>query len=154
MSQYLNLDSNFVNELPRFRLPMMTEVGGVYRAFEVAGDSMFPIRSGTTIVARYVEEWSSVKNGTPCIIVSQSEGIQFRRLFVQDAVLGLHCDNPLFPSTELAIGQVLEIWEAKSYISSAFPIGSPSLEHLKELVLDLTEQVKKLNHSPAAALPQ
>jgi len=39
---------------------------------------------------------------------------------------------------------VLEIWEAKSYISSTFPIGGVTLDHLASMVLDLSQQVKQM----------
>jgi len=42
------------------------------------------------------------------------------------------------------LDDVLEIWEAKSYISSTFPIAELSLERVASLVLDLQQQVALL----------
>ena len=145
---YLNgyADREFIEELPRFRLPMLPG-NGTYRAFEIAGDSMLPLASGTTIVGRYVDEWSNLKDGTPCIVVSQKEGIVFKRIFnklKQNQLFALHSDNPTYSPYDIKAEDVLEIWEAKSYISSTFPIGGVSLEQLASMVLDLTQQVKKL----------
>src|SRR5690606_12619051 len=69
---YLNgyADPEFVEDLPKFRLPMLAGTG-TYRAFEISGDSMLPLVSGTVIVGRFVEDWSYIKDGTPCIVVSQ-----------------------------------------------------------------------------------
>lgn len=147
---YLNgyPDREFIEELPRFRLPMLSG-GGTYRAFEINDDSMLPsVGRGTTVVGRYVENWKTIKGGTPCIVVSTS-GIEFRRLHpLTDGFCLLH-DNPVSaPKSErmgtTAFEDILEIWEAKSYISSTFPLTAPSLENLSDMVLDLTRQVKDM----------
>ncbi len=145
---YLNgyADPEFIEELPRFKLPMLGS-NGSFRAFEISGDSMLPISSGTVIVGRYVEDWSSIKDGTPCIVVSEKEGVVFKRIFnkIQDAaMLRLHSDNPIYSPYELHVEDVLEIWEAKSYISSTFPIADLSLDKLSSIVLDLQKEVMKL----------
>lgn len=141
---YLNgyTDREFIEELPRFRLPMLSG-GGTYRAFEISDDSMLPsVGRGTTIIGRYVEDWHTIKGGTPCIVVSQRAGILFRRVVADGAFIKLSADNAECASEPLT--DVLEIWEAKSYISSTFPVGNPSLENLASMVLDLTQQVKKM----------
>ena len=145
---YLNgyADREYLEVLPKFRLPMLTQTG-TYRAFEIAGDSMLPIASGTVIVGRYVEEWASIKDGTPCIVVSSRDGIVFKRIFNKmrlNAMFVLHSDNPNFSPYDISVDDVLEIWEAKSYISSTFPIAELSLERVASLVLDLQQQVALL----------
>ena len=145
---YLNgyADREYLEVLPKFRLPMLTQTG-TYRAFEIAGDSMLPIASGTVIVGRYLEEWASIKDGTPCIVVSSRDGIVFKRIFNKmrlNAMFVLHSDNPNFSPYDISADDVLEIWEAKSYISSTFPIAELSLERVASLVLDLQQQVALL----------
>ena len=145
---YLNgyADREYLEVLPKFRLPMLSQMG-TYRAFEIAGDSMLPIASGTVIVGRYVEEWTSIKDGTPCVVVSSRDGIVFKRVFNKlrsNAMLVLHSDNPNFSPYDVKADDVLEIWEAKSYISSTFPIAELSLERVASLVLDLQQQVALL----------
>lgn len=145
---YLNgyADAEFIEDLPRFKLPMLGS-SGTYRAFEISGDSMLPIASGTVIVGQFIDDWSSIKDGTPCIIVSQKEGVVFKRVFnkIKDAaVLRLHSDNPVYSPYEIGVEDVIEIWEAKSYISSSFPIADLSLDKLSSIVLDLQKEVQKL----------
>ena len=145
---YLNgyADREYLEVLPKFRLPMLSQTG-TYRAFEIAGDSMLPIASGTVIVGRYVEEWTSIKDGTPCVVVSSRDGIVFKRVFNKlrsNSMLVLHSDNPNFSPYDVKADDVLEIWEAKSYISSTFPIAELSLERVASLVLDLQQQVALL----------
>jgi hypothetical protein len=98
-------------------------------------------------VGRYVEDWSSIKDGTPCIVVSSRDGIVFKRVYNKlrsGAMFVLHSDNPHFSPYDVQADDVLEIWEAKSYISSTFPIAELSLERVASLVLDLQQQVALL----------
>src|SRR3982751_4421577 len=76
---YLNgyADPEFVAQLPKFYLPMFKQ--GTYRAFEIKGDSMLPLVSGTTIIAEYVENWGEIKQNETYVIVSQSEGVVYKR---------------------------------------------------------------------------
>jgi len=145
---YLNgyADPEFIEELPRFRLPMLSTLG-THRAFEIKGDSMLPIASGTVIIGKYIDDWSEIKDGTPCIVVSQNEGVVFKRVFNKiknTAVLRLHSDNPVYDPYEVAVDDVNEIWEAKAFISSTFPIADFSLNKLTSIVLDLQQEVIKL----------
>jgi transcriptional regulator with XRE-family HTH domain len=145
---YLNgySDPEFIEELPRFQLPMLGNQG-TFRAFEISGDSMLPIASGTVIVGQFIEDWSMIKDGTPCIIVSQKEGVVFKRIFnkiEEAATLRLHSDNPVYSPYEVHVEDIMEIWEAKSYISSTFPIADLSLDKLSSIVLDLQKEMLKL----------
>lgn len=145
---YLNgyADPEFIEELPKFRLPMLNTTG-THRAFEIKGDSMLPIASGTVIIGKFVEDWSLIKDGTPCILVSQQEGVVFKRVYNKiktDATLRLHSDNPVFQPYELPVDNIYEIWEAKAYISNSFPIADFSLSKLTSIVMDLQQEVIKL----------
>jgi transcriptional regulator with XRE-family HTH domain len=145
---YLNgySDPEFIEELPKFKLPMLNTTG-THRAFEIKGDSMLPIASGTVIIGKYIDDWSQIKDGTPCILVSQSEGVVFKRVYNKiktDATLKLHSDNPVFMPYDLSVENIYEIWEAKAYISTSFPIADFSLTKLTSIVMDLQQEVIKL----------
>lgn len=144
---YLNgyADPEFMEELPKFRLPMI-QAPGTYRAFEIKGDSMLPIPSGTVIVGRYVENWQEIKDGTPCVVISTQEGVAFKRIYQQQQLssLRLHSDNPLYEPYEVKLQDIVELWEAKAYISTTFPIAEISLDKLTSLVLDLQQEMQKL----------
>jgi transcriptional regulator with XRE-family HTH domain len=145
---YLNgyADPEFIEVLPKFRLPMLGK-GGTYRAFEISGDSMLPISSGTVIVGRYMDDWSQIKDGNPCIVVSRIDGVVFKRVYSrlkEAASLSLHSDNPTYSPYAVEAEDILEIWEAKAYISSTFPIADISLNKLTSIVMDLQHEVLKL----------
>ncbi len=52
---YLNgfSDPEFISELPKFQLPMLAK-NATYRAFEIMGDSMLPLTSGSIVVGKYI----------------------------------------------------------------------------------------------------
>src|SRR6201999_2945664 len=102
---YLNgyADPEYVAQLPKFYLPMFKN--GTFRAFEIKGDSMLPLPSGTTTVAEYVENWGDVKQGDTYVVVSKSEGIVYKRVgnkFKDNKKLKLVSDNPAYDPYEIA----------------------------------------------------
>lgn len=145
---YLNglADPEYIEELPKFQLPMLTE--GTFRAFEIMGDSMLPIKPGTIIIGEYVDNWRNVKNGETYVIVSDSEGIVYKR--VQNKItddggtLLLKSDNLMYSPYEVNIEEVREIWKARMYISSDFPEPEMTLEKLSSIVMDIQQEVIKL----------
>ncbi len=145
-------DPEYLQELPRFQLPMLPQ-NGTYRAFEIAGDSMLPILPGTIIIGKYVEQLEDIKNGQTYIIVSEQEGVVYKRVFnyvTEKGLLYLVSDNTVYAPYELPAESILEIWEAKAFISTQFPEGnnrtknSLSMQELTEMVLNIKAEVVKL----------
>src|ERR1700761_9125584 len=102
---YLNgyADPEYVAQLPKFYLPMFKN--GTFRAFEIKGDSMLPLPSGTTIIAEYVENWTDIKPGETYVIISKTEGIVYKRIgnkFKDNKKLKLISDNPVYEPYEIA----------------------------------------------------
>jgi transcriptional regulator with XRE-family HTH domain len=140
-------DPQFVAELPKFNLPNLKE--GTYRAFELSGDSMIPIQPGSIIIGQFVERLDEIKDGHLYIVVSQRDGIVFKRLFNHISETGwlvLRSDNPAYQPYTLQPEEIMEIWKAKAYISSVFPEGEVSLHRLMETVLELKEEVQRLKN--------
>jgi transcriptional regulator with XRE-family HTH domain len=149
---YLNgyADPEFIGELPRFQLPALPS-NASYRAFEISGDSMLPIRSGTIVIGRYVEELADVKDGKPYVVITQQEGIVFKRLYRYPDDPGRLClmsDNRNYNSFDVRAGDIIELWESKAYIAFDFPDPDAdiqlSLNKLAGIVLDLQQEVIKL----------
>ena len=74
-------DPEYLTDLPRFHLPVLPK-GRTYRAFEISGDSMLPILSGSIIVGSYVEQLSDIKNGKTYVLVTRSEGIVIKEYLI------------------------------------------------------------------------
>ena len=148
---YLNgyQDAEYVSELPKVSLPVLPR-NATYRAFEIKGDSMLPIQSGSIVFGEYVDDLASVKNGSLNIVVSQLEGIVFKRVFNflnDDGKLLLVSDNKEYEPYSIDASDVLEVWSAKGFFSSKFPDveqESVSLDHLAFQVLSLQNEVQRL----------
>lgn len=144
-------DPEYLKELPKFQLPFLPK-NGTYRAFEITGDSMLPLTPGTIVIGKYAEQVSDIKNGSTYILVTGKEGIVYKRVFnyvEENGKLFLTSDNKLYSPYEIDVNEVIEIWEAKAFISVSFP--SPdneiTLEKLTGIVIDLQQEVIKLkNH--------
>lgn len=148
---YLNgyADPEYIKELPRFKLPILKQ--GTYRAFEISGDSMLPILPGTIVVGEWVEDIGSIKNGKPYILVTNREGIVFKRVFnylQESGKLFLVSDNRQYAPYQIDGADVIEIWSAKAYISVDFPDGQTnpemSVEHLASVVMNLKQEIQTL----------
>ncbi|MFZ5999941.1 MAG: S24 family peptidase, partial [Bacteroidota bacterium] len=124
---------------------------GNYRAFEITGDSMLPIMPGTIVIGEYVENLKSIKNGKTYVLVTQREGVVYKRVFnyIDDnGKLFLVSDNRQYAPYQIDAEDVLEAWSAKAYISVQFPDieAKPdvSVEQLAGLVLDLQKELLDL----------
>jgi transcriptional regulator with XRE-family HTH domain len=147
---YLNgyADPEYVAQLPKFYLPMFKQ--GTYRAFEIKGDSMLPLVSGTIIIAEYVENWADVKMGETYVVIAKSDGIVYKRIgnkFKENKKLKLMSDNPVFDPYEIAGDDVLEMWKAKGFISTHFPepTPEPTLESLTSMMAQMQRSISGLN---------
>lgn len=143
-------DPEYLTELPRFHLPVLPK-GGTYRAFEISGDSMLPLASGSIVIGRYVERINEIRNGNTYVLATQSEGVVYKRVFnyiEEKGKLFLVSDNKAFSAYELDPAEIMEIWEAKAYISVEFPDpGSSSelsMEQLMDMIGNLRNDVEEL----------
>ncbi len=145
---YLNgyADPEFVKELPKFRLPVLSQ--GTYRAFEISGDSMLPILPGTIVIGEYVDDLRDLKNGKTYVLVTKREGIVYKRAFNylhEGGKLFLVSDNRQYAPYQVDAEDVVEAWAAKAYISVQFPDvetkNDVSVEQLAGLVLDLQKEI-------------
>lgn len=149
---YLNgySDPGYLQELPKFQLPILPQ-NRSYRAFEIQGDSMLPLPSGTIVIGLYVENLSDIRNGKTYVILSKTEGVVYKRVFNQvhdNGNLFLVSDNKVFSPYSIPASEVLEVWQATAYIGLDFPEagrGSDmTLVKLTEIVMDLQQEVIRL----------
>lgn len=143
---YLNgyADPEYVRELPRFSLPMFAQ--GTYRAFEIKGDSMLPLPSGSIIIAEYVENWNDIKSGQTYVVVSKSDGVVYKRIgqrYKEDKGLKLVSDNKTYDPYWLAAEDIIEVWRAKAFMSTELPepAPEPTLEGLSSMVAQMQKTI-------------
>jgi hypothetical protein len=144
-----------MQELPRLYVPTLGT--GTYRAFEIKGDSMLPIQTGTVIVGQYVDNWHDVKTGGTYVVVTVNEGVVYKRVvnrIYDNGNLELISDNKAYTQYSVAVEDILEIWEARMYLSSTFPEPEETKEEEKlnmnqmtDLLLNLQKEVNSLKGS-------
>jgi len=116
-------DLEFIGSLPKFSLPFLPKDKS-YRTFQIQGDSMLPIPEGAWVTASYIQNWELIKDGTPCIIVTQDDGIVFKLVYNQlekNQTLLLVSTNRNYTPYDLEIGKVIEIWKFETY--NGFEVG-------------------------------
>lgn len=141
---YLNgyADPEYVKELPRFNLPMFNQ--GTYRAFEIKGDSMLPLSSGSVIIGEYVENWHDIKSGQTYVVISKDDGVVYKRVgakYKEDKGLKLVSDNRVYEPYWVAADDILEVWKAKAFISTELP--EPTPEPTMETLTSMMAQMQK-----------
>ncbi|MCU4156268.1 helix-turn-helix domain-containing protein [Carboxylicivirga sp. A043] len=116
-------DMQFIASLPRFSLPFLPP-DKTYRTFQIRGDSMLPIPEGAWVTGSYIQNWTRVKDGTPCIIVTRDEGIVFKvvyNLIEKKQLLLLVSTNRIYKPYEIAVDKIVEMWQFETY--NGFEIG-------------------------------
>lgn len=149
---YLNgfSDPEYIKDLPKFQLPLPFLKQGTFRAFEIMGDSMLPIQSGSIILAEYLDNWNDVKVGETYIVISKNEGVVYKRAgnkFKENKELKLVSDNKLYDPYTISSDEILEIWKAKAFISSSLPdpTPEPSIETLSSMMAQMQKSISQLN---------
>lgn len=135
-------DPEYMAELPKFSLPMFNQ--GSYRAFEIKGDSMLPLSSGSIIIAEYVENWHDIKPNHTYVVVSKEDGVVYKRIglkFKEDKGLKLVSDNKSYEPYWVQTADIIEVWRAKGFISTDLP--EPSPEPTMETLTAMMSQMQK-----------
>lgn len=152
---YLNgyADPEFIEELPNFNLPMSEFSQGSYRAFQIKGDSMLPIKPGSYVLAEYLENWNWIKDNQCYIVVSKEEGVVYKRVINQLASnqnLELHSDNSAYDAYSISGNDLVEIWQAKAFLSFDMPEKTSeqiSVDQLSSMMQQLKSDVDNLKNN-------
>lgn len=105
-------DPEYIEHLNKIKLPFLPT--GTHRAFPIKGDSMLPVKSGSYIVAKFVEDIRDVKNGNTYIVLTLNDGIVYKRVFDkidENQSLQLVSDNKKYDAYNVPVNDVLELWE-------------------------------------------
>jgi transcriptional regulator with XRE-family HTH domain len=149
-------DPTWLSTLPTFGLPIKELAPDrTYRMFQIEGDSMLPIPSGSYILCQYVEDWMSVGGLRPHVVVTRDDGVVFKRVendLPQGSRFVLHSDNPAFAPYAVAGDDVVEVWRAAAYLSFELPSpldGQPASAATVRSALDtLREEIDALKRKP------
>ena len=141
-------DPEFLDELNTFTLPMLAP--GDYRAFEIIGDSMLPTPSGSVIVGEKVGSLKEVKNSNTYIVVSNADGVVYKRIITNDdhqEKLTLLSDNPLYEPYQVNSQDIVEIWKAVYVIQKAGAQAMWDVDQLAGVVTSLQDKISTLKRT-------
>lgn len=115
------LNEEYIRGLRKFYLPFLPEK--TYRAFQLSGDSMFPIPEGAYILTEYVDEFKNIKNGSPCIVITK-EDIVFKLVYdvkeLKEHLLLVSLNKNVAPYT-IEKDNILQIWKMVYYFTNEMP---------------------------------
>jgi transcriptional regulator with XRE-family HTH domain len=116
---YLDMcsDPEYIKDLPKIHFPNIPD--GTYRGFQISGDSMMPLETGTVIISSYVEKLENVKNDKTYVIVSKSEGVVYKRVknLAKEKCLLLISDNTNYLPYKIHYNEISEIWQHYAHLS-------------------------------------
>lgn len=112
-------DLDFVKELPKLSLPFLSRQL-TYRAFEISGDSMLPVKPGSIVIGEFLDNLLDLKSGDLCIVVTKSDGIIYKRVYnflEKCGQLLMVSDNLIYDPYLINSDQILQIWRQRKIIS-------------------------------------
>ena len=107
----------YIKDLPKMKLPHLDS--GTYRGFEISGDSMLPIESGSIVICSYVEKLNDLKDDKTYVIISKKEGLVYKRVRRNnnDNSLMLFSDNEIYLPYKISFDDIDEIWQYHAHLS-------------------------------------
>lgn len=139
-------DPEYLKVLPTFHLPFLSK-NKKYRSFPIKGDSMPPVVEGSFVVAEYIQNWMTIRNATPCIVVTKEDGIVFKvlnNLLSTNESFQLCSTNTFYEPYEVKANEILEIWRFVNYISPELPDVKLDENGLTKSVQALQQEVHSL----------
>lgn len=145
-------DPEYIEQLQKFNLPFLPT--GTHRAFPIKGDSMLPVKSGSFIVARYVSDITDIKSGKTYIVLTQQDGLVYKRVYDQsedNGTLLLKSDNRDYHPYEVNINEVLELWEFTCSINTQeYDAQDLQISSILQMFNSLKIELKALEKSRSA----
>ncbi|GAA4810969.1 LexA family transcriptional regulator [Litoribaculum gwangyangense] len=105
-------DPEYIEQLQKIKLPFLPT--GKHRAFPIKGDSMLPMKDGSYVVGRFIEDRNDIKTGKTYVLVTLNDGMVYKRIMNNidfNGSLLLMSDNKTYNAYSVPINEVLEIWE-------------------------------------------
>src|ERR1035437_10080378 len=136
-------DVEYIKKLPAFQLPFLSPERK-YRTFQISGDSMLPIPDKAWVTGAFVQDWTTLKDGEACIVLTLDEGIVFKIVenrIEKDGKVNLISLNSNYKSYELLVDEIREIWRFTHFISEEMPVCEVSANDLTNTLNQLKEDV-------------
>lgn len=134
----------YIKDLPKINFPNIPH--GTYRGFEIHGDSMLPMESGSIVICSYIENLKDVKKDRTYVVISKSEGVVYKRLipdFEQNRLI-LKSDNDAYLPYHLAFEEIDEIWQYYAHLSFSDSIHTFQ-QVLEERLQDIQRKLSEVH---------
>ncbi|MEX1191234.1 MAG: helix-turn-helix domain-containing protein [Brumimicrobium sp.] len=141
-------DPDYIKVLPTFQLPFLKK-DRKYRSFPISGDSMPPVSSGSHVIGEYVQNWETIKNGKPYIVITKEDGIVFKiinKVNEREDIYQLSSTNPMYKPYFVNVNDIIEVWKFVNYIASDLPEVSIPENDLIKSVRGIQNQVNELKN--------
>lgn len=137
-------DPEYIRELPKISFPNIPQ--GTFRGFEIHGDSMLPMESGSIVLCSYVENIDQIKEDKTYVVVSKENGLVYKRIRKnpEENTLILRSDNEAYLPYEIDYTEVAEIWQYYAHLS--FSDAKSTFNYiLEEKLTDIQRKVNDLH---------
>lgn len=105
-------DPEYIEQLQKIKLPFLPT--GKHRAFPIKGDSMLPMKDGSFVIGRFIEDRQDIKTGKTYVLVTLNDGMVYKRVInnidLNNSLL-LISDNKIYNGYSVPMNEVLEVWE-------------------------------------------
>ena len=139
-------DPEYIEQLQKIKLPFLPT--GTHRAFPIKGDSMLPVKDGSFVVARYVDDISDLKNGKTYILLTKDDGLVYKRVYnsiEEDNSLLLSSDNTMYRPYKVPLEHILELWEFTCCINTQeYDEKELKLSSIMTMFQELNVQLKSI----------
>ena len=139
-------DPDYLKVLPTFHLPFLSK-NKKYRSFPIIGDSMPPVVEGAYVVAEYIQNWMTIRSGTPCIVITKDEGIVFKvvhNLLDTSQSFQLCSTNTFYKPYIVHANNIIEMWKFVNYISPELPEVRMDDNDLSKSIQELQKEIHEL----------
>lgn len=142
-------DPEYIGQLPVFQLPFLSKEKK-YRAFTISGDSMLPIPDGSVVIGEFIQDFTDIKNGQACVVVTRDEGIVFKLVeneIADKRSLRLISLNTQFEPYDLSLTEVKEMWKFVCYLNTEIPEPESDTNMVLQMVRDLKAEIQSLKNN-------
>lgn len=136
-------DPEYIRDLPKMYIPGLPS--GSYRAFEIHGDSMLPMPSGSLVISRFIESFKELKDDRTYVIITHRDGIVYKRVrnhSDQQCITAIS-DNEVYPPYTIDYSDIQEIWRYHAHIGFS-DAKQQSSDWLQETMMNMQRKISEM----------
>ncbi len=139
-------DPEYIESLNDLKLPFLPM--GKHRAFPIKGDSMLPIKSGSFIISRYLEDIGYLNSGSTYIVLTHNDGLVYKRVYdkiEEHQCLLMVSDNRKYDPYYVPVNEILELWEFTCHINlSEYDESEINTESVAQMLTNIGVQLESI----------